>query len=375
MIVKGVSIGDIHFGIKDTARLYKELSLFKNYLKDNDIQLLVFNGDYFDKKLSIGDPESYYAFIFFKEILDIIKEKKIICRMIQGTRSHDLNQLQVFKPYENDTDIDFKIYEEVTEENILGADILFIPEEYPENSEEYYKYYKEKKYHMCFVHGTFDFVAQPGVIENSNRSTHSAPVFFWNDWKDVFENGFVSAGHIHGRNTYKKKIFYPGSYSRWNYGERSDKGFTSFEYNLDELSYSVEYIDNTLAPKFDVVSVSSIENVQSLNTDEIKTQLDLLLESTDNLRIDLSGLTDDKLKVLKEYYKNNQNVKIEVRERKSQLKETKKESTNKKWEYIVKRTLPIEETVRKYCKEEFNKDIPISVISKALEGEKDENEG
>ena len=34
-------------------------------------------------------------------------------------------------------------------------------------------------------------------------------------------NGFVSFGHIHGRNTYGKKIFYSGSFTRWGFNEIS----------------------------------------------------------------------------------------------------------------------------------------------------------
>lgn len=370
-LVKGVSIGDLHFGIKDTPRLYSELKQFKDFVEAEDIQLMVFNGDYFDKKLSIGDVESFYAFMFFKEVIDICKKKKIILRMIQGTRSHDLNQLQAFKAYEDDINIDFKIIETVTEENILGMNILFIPEEYPENSEDYYKDYKTRKYHCGFAHGTFDFVAQPGVIENANRSTHSAPVLFWKEWKEAFENGFVSVGHIHGRNTYGNKIFYPGSFTRWNYGERSDKGFTYFEYNLEDSTYNVKYIDNTLAPKFDVVSVSDLGfDFSTVTIEVLRESLDKVVDGTDNLRIDLGGLSDENIKILKEYYKDNKKVKVEVRTGKTaMLKESESQQTTRnfeKYHYITKRTLPINEMIKKYCKEEMGKDLSIETIDSII---------
>ena len=208
-MVKGVIINDIHFGIKESKRLYDELAQFKNFIKErDDLNFLVIDGDYFDCKLSIGDPAAYYAMTFFNELISIIKEKKIIVRMVQGTRSHDLNQLQIFKSYENDTSIDFKIIETVQKEDILGLHILYLPEEYPENSDEYYKDYKNDTYNIIFGHGTWDFVAQPGQIELSKKNTHTAPVFIWKEWKDAVPNGFISFGHIHGRNQYGKKIFY-----------------------------------------------------------------------------------------------------------------------------------------------------------------------
>lgn len=378
MKVKGVSIGDIHFGIKDSFRLYNELSQFKKFIKENDIKLLVFNGDYFDSKISLTDPEAFYAISFFRDIVEIAKEKNIIIRMIQGTRSHDLNQLQLFKPFETETGLDLRIIENVEVEELLGMKIIYIPEEYPENSDEYYKNYKTDEYNICFCHGTWDFVAQPGVIDIANRTTHSAPVLFWKEWKECFKNGFVSAGHIHGRNTYSNKIFYPGSFTRWNYGERSEKGFTYFEYDTDSLTYDVKYIDNTEAPRYDVTSMSELGvDINNTPIEDVSKMIREALEKTDNLKVDLSGLSEEHQKILKETFKDNASIKIEVRSKKSMLKESANAASQdfKKWQYITKRELPLNETIKKYCKEELDKEIDLDVIDNILKVKGgDENE-
>ena len=316
-----------------------------------------------------GDPATFYAITFFKELIDIVKEKHLIFRVVQGTRSHDLNQLQIFKPYEQDLDIDFKIIENVTEENILGMNVLFVPEEYPENSDEYYAPFKQKYYNIMFVHGTFDFVAQPGQIELSKKSVHTAPVFIWKEWKEALRDGFVSAGHIHGRNVYGRKIYYSGSFSRWNYGERSDKGFTYFEYDLENNNYTVEFIDNTMAPKYEVFSVKELEiDLDNTDTDTIKTLLNEQITEGNNLRIDLSGLSKDKIEVLKKAYSGNPNVKIEVRDEKKQVIRESAESMEKykKYHYITKRQLPLNKTIQRFCKEELNKDLAVDAIDKIL---------
>lgn len=371
-MVKGVVIGDIHFGIKDSKRLYDELSLFKNYISEkNDIDIIVFNGDFFDRKISIGDPECFYAVSFFSEVIKIVKNstRRIKVRMIQGTKSHDLNQLQLFKPYEGDLDLDFRIIETVTTENMLGLDVLYLPEEYPENSEDYYRDYKTGKYNIILGHGTWDFVAQPGVLEHSKLSTHSAPVFMWNEWKESVENGFIVFGHIHGRNTYGKKIFYPGSFSRWNFGERSEKGFVYFEYDTDNKTYSVEYINNTLAPKYDVVAVKDLNiDLETVSIDILKEAIDAVVDSTDNLRVDISGLSTENAEIIKKYYQQKQNVKVEDRDRKSQLRESSIEADPeiaeriKKYQYITKRQLPIAETIQRFCKEDLSTEISLDVI-------------
>lgn len=58
-MIKGVSINDLHFGIKDSKRLYDELNQVKEFLKTrDDLNLLVINGDYFDCKLSVRRPSN-----------------------------------------------------------------------------------------------------------------------------------------------------------------------------------------------------------------------------------------------------------------------------------------------------------------------------
>lgn len=369
-MVKGVVIGDIHFGIKDSKRLYDELSIFKEFITNrDDLDIVILNGDFFDRKLSIGDPESFYAISFFSELIKIIKDKKLKVRVLQGTKSHDLNQLQLFKPYENDLDIDFKIIESVRTEELLGLNILYLPEEYPENSDEYYKDYKIGEYNIILGHGTWDFVAQPGVIEHSKLDTHSAPVFMWDEWKDCVKDGFIIFGHIHGRNIYNKKIFYPGSFTRWNYGERSEKGFAYFEYDTENRTYSVECINNTLAPRYDVISVGELDiDLETTSVDVIREALDVVANNTDNLRIDLSGLSKDKIEILKKHYSSNASIKIEVREKKSLLKESVESTSEefKKWHYITKRQLPLDATIQKYCKDELKTDLKIDAIRSVI---------
>lgn len=375
----GVVINDIHFGIKDSKRVYDELQQFKDFLKQQKrIDLLVINGDYFDGKLSVGDPASFYAVNFFAELVDIVKQHdECFFRVIQGTRSHDLNQLQIFKHYEADPALNFRIIESVCEENILGRNFLYIPEEYPEDINEFYKEFKaeEKLYDVIFSHTTWDFVAMPGQIENAMKNTHSSPVLFWKEWKHTIPNGFISSGHIHGRNVYSNKIYYSGSFSRWNFGERSAKGFTHFEFD-DENNYSVKFIDNELAPKFEVFSVRELEiDLETTEIAVIKEMLDTQIgdSETDHLRIDLNGLSKERIEILKEYYAPRTNVKIEVREdKKTFLKESKtaQKEEFEKYKYITKRQLPLNEMIKKYCKEDLKTDISLEKINTILKEEK-----
>ena len=67
-----------------------------------------------------------------------------------------------------------------------------------------------------------------------------------------------------------------------------------------------------------------------------------------------------------------ENVKIEVREeRKSMLKESIEKKDYSKWHYITKRLLPLNETIKKFCKEEKNVSLELKDIDSILKEEKE----
>jgi hypothetical protein len=110
------------------------------------------------------------------------------------------------------------------------------------------------------------------------------------------------------------------------------------------------------------------------NTDVtvIQQMLTEAVSKTDNLRIDLAGLSTDKIDILKKHFAESENVKIEVRENKTLLREsaTKTDKTEfEKWHYITKRQVPINEMIKRYCKEELNVDLDIKTIDNALSKE------
>jgi hypothetical protein len=372
MLVKGVTLQDLHFGHKNTERMYAELNQFKKFIKEREVHILNINGDYFDKKLTATEPSLYYAVKFFSEVVEICKEKNIKIRILLGTRSHDLNQVAtLLQHYENDSELDFKYVPTVQEETIMGLNVLYIPEEYPEDSDAYYGEFKTKKYDIIHGHGTWDFAAFDSQIEESNKAgTRSAPVFMYDEWKDSLENGFCIFGHIHARQSHKKKVFYSGSFTRWGYGDRSDKGFMYYEFNTDTKKYKVEYVDNTEAPGYDVAYVKDIftkDEMSTLAVDDIQKRIDAVVATADNIKIDLSGLTESHIDILKGYYAKMPNVKIEVKNRSSKLKESAEPAMYEKYAYIINRELPMPETIKRFVSEEYSQEFNLDDIKALIE--------
>jgi hypothetical protein len=374
-IVKGVTIQDLHFGHKRSEEMYNELRQFKDFLNNNEVHILNINGDYFDRKLVGTEPSTFYALTFFSELVEICERKNIKLRVLLGTRSHDLNQVStMFQHYLSRPTLDFKYIPTIQEEEILGLKVLYIPEEYPENGEEYYKPFKTNHYNIIHGHGTWDFVSftSGDYEENSKVGIHSAPVFVYEEWKRAIHNGFAIFGHIHKRQQFKN-VYYSGSYTAWGYGDRSKKGFTYYEVDTETKKWKFEYKDNIECPRFDTVSVKELFDGKDLNTitfEDIQKALNEEITKTDNLRIDLAGISDDKIKMFRKSFENNSKVKIEVKKAKALLTESTEPAIYEKYGYILKRELPVNETVQKFIKEEYQSDLEVAKIEEILKDAK-----
>jgi len=373
MIVKGITIQDLHFGHKRTEEMYNELHIVKNYLNDNEVHILNINGDYFDRKLVGTEPAIFFAVNFFSELIEICKRKNIKVRIIQGTRSHELNQLTtMFQHYLNDPKLDIKIILNVQEEDLMGMKVLYIPEEYPETGIEYYKEFMVKEYNIIHGHGTWDFVsfiANSDYQENSKVGMHSAPVFNYKDWAPAIKNGLAIFGHIHKRQSHKN-VYYSGSFTSWGYGDRSDKGFTSYEIDTETNKWKFFYITNEKAPRYDVISVKELfkdVDLNTISTEDIQKILNEEVGKTDNLRIDLAGLSRDKIEILRKAFGSNDKVKMEVREKKALLKESAEPAIYDKYGYILNRELPIDETIKRFMVEEYKTEMSLEKIKELLQ--------
>jgi hypothetical protein len=372
MIVKGITIQDLHFGHKRTEEMYSELKIVKDYLKENEVHILNINGDYFDRKLVGTEPAIFFAVNFFSELMDICREKGVKVRIIQGTRSHELNQLTtMFQHYLNDPKLDIRIILTIEKEDLMGTKVLYMPEEYPENGIEYYQEYMKDEYNVIHGHGTWDFVsfiANDSYEENTKMGIHSAPVFKYDDWRESVKNGLAIFGHIHKRQ-HHKNIYYSGSFTSWGYGDRSEKGFTAYEIDTETNKWKFKYVNNEKAPRYDVISIRDLfkeGDLEKMATEDIQRILNEEVLKTDNLRIDLAGLTKDKIEILRKSFSGNSKVKIEVKEKKAMLKESTEPAIYDRYGYILKRELPLDETVKRFMQEDYKVEMTLEKIKELI---------
>ncbi len=377
MGIKIAVIGDLHFGIAATDREVQELRMFLDFIRTHDLDIIQFNGDYYDHKLSLGEPAAIAGMKFFNDVLSIAAEKKIKIRMIEGTQSHDRFQPRIFdefipKDKDGKPEIDYRFFETVGTEEIDGLSVLYVPEEYPMNIDEYYAPYKSGKYDLMFVHGTWDFINFGKSIDNNRNDMHTAPVFKYDEWKSALEHGFCVSGHIHGRHGFKDKggtkIVYPGSFTAWSFDQISERGFIYIDFDPETKRFEYEFVNNDASPKYANLEVADLGlDLNSASIEDIKSKIEEQSRKVDFVKVNLEGLSDDKLMLVKELYKGNQSIKVEVPQKDISMLTESADKRFLRYDYLLNDTLPVDQAVRKFIKDEYGKDLTLDVIDANLD--------
>lgn len=370
MTNKIVFINDLHFGINDTEREVEELNKhFLPFIKNNDVDVIFLGGDYFDHKLSLGEPASLLGLEFFNNLISIAKEKNIIIRVIEGTQSHDRFQPRILENLV-DSEVDYRLFETVGVEDVLGMRVLYVPEEYPMNIDEYYAPYKTDKFDLMVVHGTWDFINFGGSIDNNRNDINTAPVFKYQEWKDALEHGVALCGHIHGRHGYKdktgEKIIYPGSFTAWSFDQISPRGFLYGEFDTETHKLKYEFVNNPDSPKYANLDVSDLGiDLENTDVETIKNKIAEQKEKVNFIKVNLDALSEDKKMILKEYYKGIKEIKTEV----STKKMLTESAANKyeKYNYLLEDKLAIEKAIQKFIKEDLDQDLSEDEIKEILQ--------
>lgn len=318
--IEGLAAGDIHWGHNDPEMLYRELKqgLYAYIEKNRHIDYVFIQGDYFHKKLSATDIAYKLGMKFFYELLTLCSKYKIKLRALRGTITHDYVQLDVFKAFEA-THPNFRLINSVEVEELFpDVYVLYLPEEYPENQEEYYREFLEleddQAYDLISGHGTFKFQAFSNQVIESERPHRSAPVFDEKLMSDI-AIGPVTFGHIHIACDYREKIYYHGSYSRDAMGEEAKKGFLHVTYDTEDGEYDVQFVENTLAPIYLTVDFGVILDECEGDESAAVKKIEELKGTCFKLRVRYDKRTDDdksvaQAEVLRSFFSSDHDVQL-----------------------------------------------------------------
>lgn len=358
--MKLVNISDIHIGKKDDMKLKEELEIFFDYLKDTEnIDMITISGDLFDRVLTANEYGTTLALEFIQRLIDLYVPE-IDIRIIKGTRSHDFNQLDILKVFKEKAGSHFKIIEKNEVEVFNGYKILYLPEEYPTDYDDFYKEnllgVDDKAYDFIIGHGMIDFIAFTGYEDDSENRVHGTPTHKADDLIRVTK-GPIIFGHIHEKQEYKDKIYYTGSYSRYSFDTPSEKGFMVFDIDDDNPSkFKMTFIENTKAPTYAVLDIDKL-NLEGVD-DHVK-YIKELSDKYDFVKIKTGNKAN--LDIARALTEKDSSIKVQ-----SVNKEKETIKVDPKYEYILKKELPLNETIRKFMNEEYDKDIDLDFISKVI---------
>lgn len=376
MLYKLLVIGDIHFGYYPAELLYKEFELVINNIT-KDIDAVFIAGDYFDTKLSLSSKHSLYAIKTFCDILDKCEKTDTKLRMIRGTASHDPeNQLINLSSIAKSSKVDFKLYLTVGEEELFpDFNVLYVPEEYMENKDEYYKEFFNKKYQCIIGHGMFE---ETNFVTNKTLNMKKYPVFN-STFIEKICDGPIIFGHIHKSQKIRNRIMYTGSFTRSRYGEEEDKGFIIATYETENNSTDFKFIINDKATKFDTVSILDTSEIFSLLLNE---QIQFIKEmistyKKDKLRIKINIPKNyDNTKVFIDsvttVFGNMENVDIVIMDNtKEETKQKTKEIVDKlmlKYNFIFDKSISYEEKIQQFIYNKKGEKIDLENIRKIING-------
>lgn len=368
------AIADIHFGaIRPSSTLYEELKIdFLDEIKDKNIDMVVICGDYYNSIISLNSSTAKLSFRFMDELIDLCEKEGIkYLRIIQGTLSHDNNQLDNLDIFREGSGVDVKIVKRATEEHLEeGLNILYIPEEYMSNPDEYYKefYEKEKYYDFIFGHGMF---TESSFGMNSGETNISkAPVFDSKEFINM-SRGPIIFGHIHTRSTIRKHIYYIGSFSRWVYGQEEPKGFMYFAYDTKTHRYCYEFIENVLAKYYDTIEILDLSQYDTI--EEWSKYIRELKRDYLRIRIIINDSNDKIIHMItsfREYYSNKSEYKLEVINKgdlaRQKMIETKVNNLLSDYGFVFDKKLPKEYLIHKFIQKKYGKDFDVKFIENIL---------
>lgn len=341
-------IADIHFGALDPL---KQFNILKEQFLDRIagmkvLDIISINGDLFHHKFMANSDAVFYALQFFKEVLVIAEAKNASVIVINGTYSHDADQIKLLYPLAQLYQVETYFISHIEMIYTKGKRILCIPEEYGKPKEYYEKYlYYSDFYNGCCMHGTV-----AGSIYGKTIPTLDSPrepIF----GIDHFCNcaGPIIAGHVHTPGCFGKHIYYCGSPYRWQFGEEEDKGFIILLHDLSNSLYAVHY-QKIISDSYITINIDDMINNDPKKVIEFITHK-MQAEHITYLRVQITQNNPENINILQTYYRNNSAVRIDARVNITQSVEEGLEEEKKKYfgyEYLFDKNIPPEDKLVKY---------------------------
>lgn len=297
-------ISDLHFPVMNPQKQYQILEdqFIQKIEYMPKLDLICINGDLFDHKISLSSDATLYASMFVARLVEIAKNHNATLIILQGTISHDANQLKIYYHYMQRNDVDVRIITNIRFEMVKNCKVLCIPELYGV-PEEYYQQilFESGAYDFCIIHGTIK-----GAVYGDNVG--NGRLFTIEDFSNC--KGPIIAGHVHKADVFYDHFYYCGSPYRWRFDDDCFKGFILMSYNMDTRYYYIDY-EEIISDTYKIIP---IDQLLSNNPTEIIDYIKNLktTQNIDYIKIKFNSPIPGSLRiVLNDRFRNDETVSFE----------------------------------------------------------------
>ena len=329
-----LTISDIHVDDKNAEQLRKEL--FYGVLTDirtkkhGDLDIVAVCGDLIHKRLYGDGSGMLLAVEFMANLVELAECFDFILIVFDGTRSHDMAMVAtIMAAYRNHPNVRYFRTSSII--NITRQDkeyrIAIVPEEYPQNRDEYYQFLFDDakingKFHYILGHGAFEFAMYVDKHEVELLCA-SAPIFP-NDYFNEICGGYIIFGHIHNR-TSKGLVEYNGSYSTGCFADTDDKGYLVSSVAYDFSNKSLFFIKNEFVRSYKTFKLSDVratlnrqeKYVESSQLQQMAMLCNLVnkqFEKFNHIRIDIDErITPAERQIMGQFFDTNPYAQLNIK--------------------------------------------------------------
>ena len=275
--MKILLFADIHIGtIKNIDYVNEVISSILEKEFNERVDAVIILGDYFHKSLQVNDSFTKLAINIMSYLIMLCKLYNTKVRILYGTESHEANQYHLFNYHLNNKEVDIKVIDTVTEEELFpNTKVLYIPEEYVTDKEKHYKLYFNKKYNFVFGHGVI-LEGMPMVAFNKSKVKleRYIPHFKHGELSKISD--ICIFGHYHRFTDLGDNVYYLGSLFRDSFGEEENKGYGIIKNN------EFQFIENNKAYIYRTYSFDIDSDVYK-DTDTLIKQINSIKEENKEL--------------------------------------------------------------------------------------------
>lgn len=265
-----IEFGDVHLFHPKTTTAHISRAV-RVLLPDNEsmrsVDLLIINGDLWDREISFSDPNVQIGQSLVGYIIYICTKYDIVLRVTEGTPSHDWRQSKEFLVQKElgGFDVDLEYVDTLSIEYIqkLGITVLYVPDEWrhtcSETWEEIMVLMRQKNLEQVdfsVVHGIFPHQMPENL--HGLMDMHDPEKFL------TITKYYVFAAHVHTHAIYDR-IVGAGSTDRLCHGEEGPKGIIRMVVQ-ESGAADIKFIENQLAKKYITVECHNLDNDQALET-------------------------------------------------------------------------------------------------------------